>query len=91
MSGMTLKWIALVLMFLDHLGEFFPLVIPVGFRWLGRLSAPLFLFCLAQGMDRKDAMQYAAMASSIAVTRPGAAASIPEMPEVRAAVQALRA
>ena len=42
-------------------------------------------------MDRKDAMQYAAMASSIAVTRPGAAASIPEMPEVRAAVQALRA
>lgn len=50
-----------------------------------------FVGCLAQGMDRKDAMQYAAMASSIAVTRPGAAASIPEMPEVRAAVQALRA
>lgn len=52
MSGMTLKWIALVLMFLDHLGEFFPLVIPVWFRWLGRLSAPLFLFCLAQGMEK---------------------------------------
>ena len=50
-----------------------------------------FVGCLAQGMDRNDAMQYAAMASSIAVTRPGAAASIPEMPEVRAAVQALRA
>ena len=43
-----------------------------------------FVGCLAQGMARKDAMQYAAMASSIAVTRPGAAASIPEMPEVRA-------
>ena len=49
-----------------------------------------FVGCLAQGMTRKDAMQYAAMASSIAVTRPGAAASIPEMPEVRAAVQALQ-
>ena len=50
-----------------------------------------FVGCLAQGMGRKDTMQYAAMASSIAVTRPGAAASIPEMPEVRAAVQALQA
>ena len=48
-----------------------------------------FVGCLAQGMERKDAMQYAAMAASIAVTRPGAAPSIPMMAEVRAAVEAL--
>ena len=48
-----------------------------------------FVGCLAQGMERKDAMQYAAMAASIAVTRPGAAPSIPMMTEVRAAVEAL--
>lgn len=48
-----------------------------------------FVGCLAQSMERKDAMQYAAMAASIAVTRPGAAPSIPMMAEVRAAVEAL--
>lgn len=48
-----------------------------------------FTGCIAQGFCRKDAMQYAAMASSIAVTRPGAAASIPEMAQVRAAIAAL--
>lgn len=48
-----------------------------------------FVGCLAQGMERKDAMQYAAMAASIAVTRPGAAPSIPMMAEVRAAVESL--
>lgn len=48
-----------------------------------------FVGCLAQGMSRKDAMQHAAMASSIGVTRPGAAASIPEMAEVHAAIERL--
>lgn len=48
-----------------------------------------FVGCLAQGMDRQTAMQYASMASAISVTRPGAAASIPLMDEVRAAVEAL--
>ena len=46
-----------------------------------------FVGCLAQGMERQTAMQYASMASAISVTRPGAAASIPLMDEVRAAVQ----
>ena len=45
--------------------------------------------CLAPGMERQTAMQYASMASAISVTRPGAAASIPLMDEVRAAVEAL--
>ena len=48
-----------------------------------------FVGCLAQGMDRQMAMQYASMASAISVTRPGAAVSIPTMDEVRAAVEAL--
>ena len=47
-----LKWVALVLMLLDHLGEFFPQSVPLWFRWLGRMSAPLFLFCLAQGLEK---------------------------------------
>ena len=48
-----------------------------------------FVGCLAQGMERQTAMQYASMTSAISVTRPGAAASIPLMDEVRAAVEAL--
>ena len=48
-----------------------------------------FVGCLVQGMERQTAMQYASMASAISVTRPGAAASIPLMDEVRAAVEAL--
>ena len=48
-----------------------------------------FVGCLAQGMERQTAMQYASMASAISVTRPGAAASLPLMDEVRAAVDAL--
>lgn len=36
-------------MFIDHLGEFFPGTTPIWFRWLGRIAAPLFFFCMAQG------------------------------------------
>ena len=52
MSSAALKWIALVLMLIDHIGEFFSEVTPVWFRWIGRLSAPLFLFCLARGLEK---------------------------------------
>lgn len=52
MSSAALKWVALALMLIDHIGEFFPGVTPVWFRWLGRLSAPLFLFCLARGLEK---------------------------------------
>lgn len=50
MSCFYLKIIALILMFLDHTGEFFPDIIPIFFRWAGRLSAPIFIFCLVQGL-----------------------------------------
>lgn len=48
-STTKLKIIALVFMLIDHIGEFIP-NIPVYFRWIGRISAPLFLFCMVWGL-----------------------------------------
>lgn len=59
MSSFGLKLTALILMLLDHIYQFlhFTGEIPLFFTWLGRLSAPLFFFCMVQGMiythDRK--------------------------------------
>lgn len=59
LSASGLKWIALGLMVLDHIHYFFAYtgMVPEWFSMLGRLSAPLFLFCLAEGFtytrDRK--------------------------------------
>ena len=58
-SGTALKSIALVLMLLDHIHYFFEFTgfIPIVFTMLGRLAAPLFLFCTVEGFlhthDRK--------------------------------------
>ena len=53
-AGLTetgLKWIALVTMVLDHIHYFFGFtgMIPEWFSMVGRLGAPLFLFCLVEG------------------------------------------
>ena len=53
-TGLTetgLKWIALGTMVLDHIHYFFGFtgVIPEWFSMVGRLGAPLFLFCLVEG------------------------------------------
>ena len=59
LDGTQLKTIALVLMVLDHIHYFFEFTgcIPMVFSMLGRLSAPLFLFCTVEGFahthDRK--------------------------------------
>ena len=59
LSATALKWIALVLMVLDHIHYMFAYTgrVPDWFSMLGRLSAPLFLFCLTEGFahthDRK--------------------------------------
>ena len=52
MSSFALKITALILMLLDHIYQFlnFTSVIPIWFTWLGRLSAPIFYFCMAQGL-----------------------------------------
>lgn len=49
MNTFTLKMIAVILMTLDHIAYFFP-DMPIAFRWLGRCAAPIFVFCLANGM-----------------------------------------
>src|SRR5690554_2561402 len=48
MSTTTLKIIALLLMLIDHIEQFIP-GIPIWFSWLGRMSAPLFLYCVIWG------------------------------------------
>lgn len=50
LNTFQIKVIALILMVIDHIGSFlFPEILV--FRWIGRLSAPLFLFCLVHGLD----------------------------------------
>lgn len=51
LSGFTLKYLALAFMLLDHIHYFFAFTgkIPLLFSQLGRLSAPLFLFCMIEG------------------------------------------
>lgn len=51
LSGTSLKEIALALMVLDHIHYFFSFTgaVPEWFSMLGRVSAPLFLFCTAEG------------------------------------------
>ena len=51
LSDTTLKEIALALMVLDHIHYFFSFTgaVPEWFSMLGRVSAPLFLFCTADG------------------------------------------
>ena len=54
LSGTGLKWMALILMVLDHIHYIlgFTGVIPEAFSMLGRLAAPLFLFCLVEGFSK---------------------------------------
>ncbi len=59
LSGFALKYLAMILMVLDHIHYFFACTgkIPLFFSWLGRLAAPLFLFFVIEGFththDRK--------------------------------------
>lgn len=59
LTGTALKLLALFFMVLDHMHYFFSpmLLVPEWFSMLGRLAAPVFLFCMAEGFahthDRK--------------------------------------
>lgn len=44
MSSFGLKILALALMVIDHTAEFLP-GMPVWMHWLGRLAAPVFIYC----------------------------------------------
>ena len=50
MSIFCLKIIAIVCMLLDHIAYFFP-DMPVPFHWIGRLAAPIFVFCVVNSME----------------------------------------
>ncbi|VYT99518.1 TraX protein [Clostridium tertium] len=56
MNSTTLKLIALFLMFLDHIFAFID-GMPIWLTWLGRISAPIFMFTMVWGLyythDRK--------------------------------------
>ena len=58
-SDFGLKYLAMVFMLLDHIEYFFSFTgkVPLFFSWIGRLAAPLFLFCIIEGFvhthDRK--------------------------------------
>lgn len=47
MSVFVLKIIAVIAMTFDHIQVFFP-VFPIQLRWIGRVSIPIFIFCLIQ-------------------------------------------
>ena len=59
LSDFALKYFAMVCMILYHIHYFFSFTgkIPLFFSWIGRLAAPLFLFCIVEGFlhthDRK--------------------------------------
>ena len=48
MTGTALKLTALALMFIDHIYQFID-GMPIFLTWVGRLSAPVFVFCTAWG------------------------------------------
>ncbi|WP_276309896.1 TraX family protein [Pueribacillus theae] len=50
MTTTALKIVALIFMLIDHIGKFIPGT-PIWFGWIGRISAPLFLFCVIWGFS----------------------------------------
>lgn len=50
MSSNALKVIALIAMVFDHIGLFIP-GMPIQFRWIGRIAAPIFLFVFSWSID----------------------------------------
>lgn len=51
MSRSVLRILAIIFVIFDSIGTFIPGA-PIWFRWLGRLAAPLFLFCMAWSLDK---------------------------------------
>lgn len=48
MSSTSMKLIALIFMFIDHIGEFIPHS-PIWFRYIGRLALPIFFIAVLGG------------------------------------------
>jgi len=74
LTSSDLKWIALGLMVLDHIHYFFGFTgcIPEWFSMAGRLAAPLFLFCLAEGFTHtRDRKKYFIKVYAISILMSG--------------------
>lgn len=50
MTIFSLKIFALICMVIDHIGAYIP-DMPVQMRWIGRIAAPIYIFCLCEGID----------------------------------------
>lgn len=50
MTTFALKLFALVCMIIDHVASYLP-DMPVQMRWIGRIAAPVYVFCLCEGID----------------------------------------
>ncbi len=50
-TGFQIKFLALILMFIDHVNYFFEFTgrVPIIFSWIGRLAGGLFLFTMVEG------------------------------------------
>jgi TraX protein len=48
MTNTKLKIVALIAMLIDHIGYFIPDT-PEWFRWIGRIAAPVFIYCIVIG------------------------------------------
>ena len=59
LTGFDLKYLSLIFMVMDHIHYLFQFTgkVPIWFSWVGRMAAPLFLFCFIEGFfhthDRK--------------------------------------
>lgn len=51
MSSTAIKIVAMLAMLIDHIAYFIP-GMPQWLHWIGRISAPIFLFCLVIGMEK---------------------------------------
>ncbi|WP_018931978.1 TraX family protein [Gracilibacillus lacisalsi] len=56
MSNTKLKIIALTAMVIDHIGYFIP-DMPDWFHWLGRLAAPIFIYCIIIGYKHTSSIK----------------------------------
>lgn len=58
MTATALKIIALITMTLDHIGLILP-DMPIGLRYIGRISPPIFFFCMAESLaNTKNRKRY---------------------------------
>ena len=66
-TGFQIKFLALILMFIDHIYYFFEFTgkVPVIFSWIGRLAGGLFLFTMVEGYIHTSSKKRSRVAGQI--------------------------